>query len=186
MQRLHEQPGSSIVVWSFPRPRPAGVRRDRSDIADCAARLRREGKDPKPEIMVPLIATVEELVYIRVASEKTLAEVSAETGQELHFPIGTMIELPRAALTAARIAEEADFFSFGTNDLTQTVWGFSRDDVDPARRDGWQFDLDPPATWSPRAGGRSSSTSTRSCSCPRASAGWEADREVSGGASLPG
>ncbi|MBK7621573.1 MAG: pyruvate, phosphate dikinase [Kineosporiaceae bacterium] len=101
-------------------------------IAEAAARLRREGKDPKPEIMVPLIATVEELVYIRVASEKTLAEVSAETGQELHFPIGTMIELPRAALTAARIAEEADFFSFGTNDLTQTVWGFSRDDVEAA------------------------------------------------------
>ena len=101
-------------------------------IAEAAARLRAQGKDPKPEIMVPLIATVEELVIIRHESEKTLARVAAETGDDLHIPIGTMIELPRAAMTAGRIAEEADFFSFGTNDLTQTVWGFSRDDVEAA------------------------------------------------------
>ena len=81
---------------------------------------------------MPLIATVEELVVIRDESEKTLARVAAETGVDLHIPIGTMIELPRAAMTAGRIAEEADFFSFGTNDLTQTVWGFSRDDVEAA------------------------------------------------------
>jgi pyruvate,orthophosphate dikinase len=101
-------------------------------IAEAAARLVGEGKDPHPEIMVPLIATVEELVLVRDASERTLARVAAETGVELKVPIGTMIELPRAAMTAAQIAEEADFFSFGTNDLTQTVWGFSRDDVEAA------------------------------------------------------
>jgi pyruvate,orthophosphate dikinase len=101
-------------------------------IAEAAARLNKAGKDPRPEIMVPLIATVEELIVIRHASEETLAKVALETGVQLEIPIGTMIELPRAALTAGRIAEEADFFSFGTNDLTQTTWGFSRDDVEAA------------------------------------------------------
>ncbi|HEY6794136.1 MAG TPA: pyruvate, phosphate dikinase [Kineosporiaceae bacterium] len=101
-------------------------------IAEATARLKTAGKDPRPEIMVPLIATVEELVVIRHAAERTLARVAGETGVRLDIPIGTMIELPRAALTAARIAEEADFFSFGTNDLTQTTWGFSRDDVEAA------------------------------------------------------
>ena len=101
-------------------------------ISEATARLVKAGRSPRPEIMVPLIATVEELVVIRHASERTLAEVAAETGVDVHIPIGTMIELPRAAMTAGRIAEEADFFSFGTNDLTQTVWGFSRDDVEAA------------------------------------------------------
>ncbi len=101
-------------------------------IAEASARLRKSGKNPRPEIMVPLIATVEELVVIRYESEKTLARVATETGVEQDIPIGTMIELPRAAMTAGRIAEEADFFSFGTNDLTQTTWGFSRDDVEAA------------------------------------------------------
>jgi pyruvate, orthophosphate dikinase len=101
-------------------------------VAEAAARLRAAGRDPRPEIMVPLIATVEELVVIRSAAEETLARVAEETGVQLDVPIGTMIELPRAALTAGRIAEEADFFSFGTNDLTQTTWGFSRDDVEAA------------------------------------------------------
>ncbi|HEX2805447.1 MAG TPA: pyruvate, phosphate dikinase, partial [Kineosporiaceae bacterium] len=101
-------------------------------IAEATARLSKAGKNPKPEIMVPLIATVDELVIVRHESEKTLARVAEETGVTLDVPIGTMIELPRAALTAGRIAEEADFFSFGTNDLTQTTWGFSRDDVEAA------------------------------------------------------
>jgi pyruvate,orthophosphate dikinase len=101
-------------------------------IGEATARLVQAGRSPHPEIMVPLVATVEELVLVRDASEKTLARVAAETGVELDIPIGTMIELPRAAMTAARIAQEADFFSFGTNDLTQTVWGFSRDDVEAA------------------------------------------------------
>jgi pyruvate,orthophosphate dikinase len=101
-------------------------------VAEAAAQLVKAGKNPKPEIMVPLVAAVDELVIVRHASEQTLAEVAAETGLELHISIGTMIELPRACMTAARIAEEADFFSFGTNDLTQTTWGFSRDDVEAA------------------------------------------------------
>ncbi|MDQ1306982.1 MAG: pyruvate, orthophosphate dikinase, partial [Actinomycetota bacterium] len=101
-------------------------------IAEASARLKKAGKDPKPEIMVPLIAAVEELIVVRHSSEQILARVAKETGVELDIPIGTMIELPRAALTAGRIAGEAEFFSFGTNDLTQTTWGFSRDDVEAA------------------------------------------------------
>jgi len=88
------------------------------------------GGNPKPEIMVPLVATVAELEPVRKLAETILAELSAANGVELKMPIGTMIELPRAALTAHRIARAADFFSFGTNDLTQTTWGFSRDDVE--------------------------------------------------------
>jgi pyruvate,orthophosphate dikinase len=82
--------------------------------------------------MVPLVATVRELALVRAEAEATIARVAAATGVELQIPIGTMIELPRAAMTAAEIAQEADFFSFGTNDMTQTVWGFSRDDVEAA------------------------------------------------------
>jgi pyruvate,orthophosphate dikinase len=101
-------------------------------VAEATAHLVKAGKNPKPEIMVPLVAAVEELVIVRQATEKSLSDVAAETGVDLHIPIGTMIELPRACLTAGRIAEEAEFFSFGTNDLTQTAWGFSRDDVEAA------------------------------------------------------
>ncbi len=82
--------------------------------------------------MVPLVGSVMELHLIRDEADKVLAEVAAQRGVRLDIPIGTMIELPRAALTAGRIAEAADFFSFGTNDLTQTAWGFSRDDVEAA------------------------------------------------------
>ena len=88
------------------------------------------GKDPRVEIMVPLVGSVMELYLVRDEAKKILAEVKAERGVKLKIPIGTMIELPRAALTAHRIADAADFFSFGTNDLTQTTWGFSRDDVE--------------------------------------------------------
>jgi len=101
-------------------------------VAEAAARLKQAGKDPRPEVMVPLVATVEELVIVRLKSEATLHQVAEETGIDVAVPIGTMIELPRAAVTAGRIAEEAEFFSFGTNDLTQTTWGFSRDDVEAA------------------------------------------------------
>ena len=80
--------------------------------------------------MVPLVGSVMELHLVRDEAEGILAEVAAARGVSLSIPIGTMIELPRAALTAHRIAEAADFFSFGTNDLTQTTWGFSRDDVE--------------------------------------------------------
>ncbi|MCI2178383.1 MAG: pyruvate, phosphate dikinase [Ancrocorticia sp.] len=101
-------------------------------IAEAAADLKKAGKDPRPEIMVPLIGSVRELQIIRDEAEVILAEVSEASGVELSIPIGNMIELPRAALTADDIAQESDFFSFGTNDLTQTTWGFSRDDVESA------------------------------------------------------
>ena len=101
-------------------------------IAEAAAQLVARGRDPRPEIMVPLVAAVQELEAIRDQAEATVAEVAAEHGIELRFPVGTMIELPRACMPARQIAEAAEFFSFGTNDLTQTTWGFSRDDVEAA------------------------------------------------------
>ncbi|MGA5333210.1 pyruvate, phosphate dikinase [Streptomyces cellulosae] len=101
-------------------------------IAEAVVERRRAGGDPRAEIMVPLIDTVEELRLVREEVDRVLADVSAEAGMPVGCPVGTMIELPRAALTAGLIAEEAEFFSFGTNDLTQTTWGFSRDDVEAA------------------------------------------------------
>jgi pyruvate,orthophosphate dikinase len=101
-------------------------------LAEAAAALKAEGLDPRPEVMVPLVGGVQELEVVREEAERILAEVRESTGQDVTTLIGTMIELPRAAVTAAQIAEAADFFSFGTNDLTQTVWGFSRDDVEAA------------------------------------------------------
>ncbi|MFC5750083.1 pyruvate, phosphate dikinase [Actinomadura rugatobispora] len=101
-------------------------------IADAAARRRRDGGDPRPEIMIPLVGAVQELEATRDEAREVLAEVARSTGVDVPALIGTMIELPRAALTAGQIAEAAEFFSFGTNDLTQTTWGFSRDDVEAA------------------------------------------------------
>ncbi len=101
-------------------------------VAEAAARLAQEGKDPRPEIMIPLVGTVQELEIARDEALRVLEKVWAETGVSLQVPIGTMIELPRAALTAGEIAGAAEFFSYGTNDLTQTTWGFSRDDVEGA------------------------------------------------------
>ncbi|GGO95855.1 pyruvate, phosphate dikinase [Actinomyces gaoshouyii] len=99
-------------------------------IAEAAVERLRAGGDPRPEIMIPLIGSIRELQIARERAEAVLAEVGAESGYDLSFPIGCMIELPRAAVTSSHVAEEADFFSFGTNDLTQTTWGFSRDDVE--------------------------------------------------------
>ncbi|MDX6347351.1 MAG: pyruvate, orthophosphate dikinase, partial [Streptomyces sp.] len=99
-------------------------------IAEAAAHRKNAKGDPRPEIMIPLVGTVQELEIVRDEAEKVIAEVQAATGTDLKLTLGTMIELPRAALTAGQIAEAAEFFSFGTNDLTQTVWGFSRDDVE--------------------------------------------------------
>ena len=99
-------------------------------IAEACLECKRQGLDPRPEIMVPLIGSVRELQIVRDEAEQIIAEVSQASGVELSLPIGNMIELPRAAMTAEDIAEESDFFSFGTNDLTQTTWGFSRDDVE--------------------------------------------------------
>ena len=99
-------------------------------IAEAAATVKQEGGDPKPEIMVPLVGAVQELETVRTEALKVLADVAAETGVEVETLIGTMIEVPRAAMTSGQIAEVAEFFSFGTNDLTQMGWGFSRDDVE--------------------------------------------------------
>ncbi|HET6478946.1 MAG TPA: pyruvate, phosphate dikinase [Actinoplanes sp.] len=99
-------------------------------IAEAAVALAAEGGRPRPEIMVPLVGAVQELETVRAEAEKIIAEVVGDSGVEVL--IGTMIEVPRAALTAGQIAEAAEFFSFGTNDLTQMAWGFSRDDVEGA------------------------------------------------------
>jgi pyruvate,orthophosphate dikinase len=99
-------------------------------ISEAAAIVKREGGDPRPEIMVPLVGAVQELETARAEALTVLADVARETGEDVPTLIGTMIEVPRAALTSGQIAEAAQFFSFGTNDLTQMGWGFSRDDVE--------------------------------------------------------
>ena len=100
-------------------------------LCEAAAELVGRGLNPRPEIMVPLVGSVRELQLVREEAEGIIASVAAARGVDLSgVSIGAMIELPRAAMTAEDLAEEADFFSFGTNDLTQTVWGFSRDDVE--------------------------------------------------------
>jgi pyruvate, orthophosphate dikinase len=101
-------------------------------IARAAAELVKAGRTPKPEIMIPLTATVQEMEISKERVEKALHAVEEETGVHVDIPIGTMIEVPRAALTAGEIARSAEFFSFGTNDLTQMTWAFSRDDVEGA------------------------------------------------------
>jgi pyruvate,orthophosphate dikinase len=98
-------------------------------IARATAVLARRGLDPRPEIMVPLVGTEEEMKQLRERIARVVARVLAEEKAELAIPIGTMIEVPRAALVADRIAEWAEFFSFGTNDLTQMTYGYSRDDA---------------------------------------------------------
>ncbi|OSP33694.1 pyruvate, phosphate dikinase, partial [Streptomyces sp. 13-12-16] len=99
-------------------------------IGEAVAERLLAGGAPEAEIMVPLVGDVRELRLVREEVRRVLADVSRATDVTVDCPVGTMIELPRAALTAGRIAEEAEFFSFGTNDLTQTTWGFSRDDVE--------------------------------------------------------
>ena len=98
-------------------------------IAEAAVEVRKNGKDPRPEIMIPLVATAEELQQMRAELDPVVKEVIEDAKVDLHIEFGTMIELPRACLAAAEIAESADFFSFGTNDLSQTAFGFSRDDI---------------------------------------------------------
>ena len=98
-------------------------------ILGAACQLKKEGFDPHPEIMVPLIGILYELKQQKEIIQKVAKEVFAEEGVEIPFEIGTMIEIPRAALTADRIATEAEYFSFGTNDLTQMTFGYSRDDI---------------------------------------------------------
>jgi pyruvate,orthophosphate dikinase len=99
-------------------------------ILQAAAKMMKAGKKVQPEIMIPLVSTVNELRVVQNALEAEARKVIAEQGVDIPYLFGTMIELPRAALTAAEIAEYAQFFSFGTNDLTQTTFGFSRDDAE--------------------------------------------------------
>lgn len=99
-------------------------------LAEATRELQQEGISVHPEIMVPLVGSVRELQLVREALESELQAVAERFGTSLDMPIGCMVELPRAALTAETLAHSADFMSFGTNDMTQMVWGFSRDDVE--------------------------------------------------------
>jgi pyruvate,orthophosphate dikinase len=99
-------------------------------ILQAAAKLKKQGVEVLPEIMIPLVSTVNELRVVQSQLEAVAKEVVREQGVDIPYQFGTMIELPRAALTAGEIAEYAQFFSFGTNDLTQTTFGFSRDDAE--------------------------------------------------------
>lgn len=98
-------------------------------ILEAAIAVKKRGKEVLPEIMIPLVGTVEELAFLKKRALAVADEVMKKAGTKVEFLIGTMIEVPRAALTADQIAEEAEFFSFGTNDLTQMTFGFSRDDI---------------------------------------------------------
>ncbi|MBC7221556.1 pyruvate, phosphate dikinase [Candidatus Bipolaricaulota bacterium] len=95
----------------------------------AAAKLKKEGLNPKPEVMIPLVGHVNEMRVMRERVTEIAKRVMAEEGVEIHYKVGTMVEVPRAAITADEIAREAEFFSFGTNDLTQMTFGFSRDDA---------------------------------------------------------
>src|SRR5207247_7508707 len=99
-------------------------------IMEAACNLKKKGVDARPEIMIPLVGTLAELKSVKDELEPVVQAVQKEKGVEVHYKFGTMIEIPRAALTAGEIARDAEFFSFGTNDLTQTVFGFSRDDAE--------------------------------------------------------
>ena len=101
-------------------------------ILEAAAARIKAGGDPQPEIMIPLVGAVQELELVKAEITAVARAVQDEQGVEIPYKVGTMIELPRAAMTADEIAEAAEFFSFGTNDLTQMTWGFSRDDVEAA------------------------------------------------------
>jgi pyruvate,orthophosphate dikinase len=118
-------------------------------IIEAAVAAKKKGAEPHVEIMIPLVGSVEEMRNQATIVRRVAAEVFEEKGTKVDFMVGTMIELPRAALTADQIAEEAEFFSFGTNDLTQTTFGISRDDINqflPAYMKAGIFKQDPFAT----------------------------------------
>ncbi|MDE6967274.1 MAG: pyruvate, phosphate dikinase, partial [Clostridia bacterium] len=98
-------------------------------VIEAAIAINKKGGNVVPEIMIPLVGDVKELKYVKNIVTKTAEKVMASNGVKLDFMVGTMIEIPRAAITADEIATEAEFFSFGTNDLTQMTFGFSRDDA---------------------------------------------------------
>jgi len=109
---------------------PEIIRMQTRAILEAALDVKKEGKKVKPQIMVPLVAFKEELAFVKKEIQNEAKKVFAKHGKKIAFKIGTMIELPRAALRAGEIAQEAEFFSFGTNDLTQTAIGISRDDAE--------------------------------------------------------
>jgi pyruvate,orthophosphate dikinase len=118
-------------------------------IIEAACNVKSKGGNPHPEIMIPLVSSIEEMRNQTAIVRRVAAEVFKEKGVTVDYKVGTMIELPRAALTADQIAEEAEFFSFGTNDLTQTTFGISRDDINqflPAYMKFGIFKQDPFAT----------------------------------------
>jgi pyruvate,orthophosphate dikinase len=130
IEKLHEQNpmlghrGCRLGV-SFPEITEMQARA----IFEATAQLVQENKIVLPEVMVPLVGSVTEFIHQKEIIDNMAEIVKKETGVEIEYLIGTMIELPRACATADKIAEEAQFFSFGTNDLTQTTYGFSRDDI---------------------------------------------------------
>lgn len=99
-------------------------------VFEAVAQLTKEGFEVFPEVEVPLVVHINEFHRLRAIIDDIAAQVKAETKTDFHYTVGTMVEVPRAALTADELAAEADFFSFGTNDLTQTTFGFSRDDAE--------------------------------------------------------
>jgi pyruvate,orthophosphate dikinase len=131
VKRLHEQnPMLGLRGVRLGIMRPGINRMQIRAIFEAACQLKKEGGDVHPEVMVPLVSHPNELAYLRGVIEEVANQVMDEMDVEVEYKIGTMIELPRAALTAAQFAEYADFFSFGTNDLTQTTFGISRDDAE--------------------------------------------------------
>ncbi|MFJ9870190.1 pyruvate, phosphate dikinase [Streptomyces sp. NPDC101165] len=159
VERLHEQnPMLGLRGVRLGLAVPGLMAMQVRAIAEAVTDRLDAGGRPRAEIMIPLVATAEELRQARAEAERVLAQVAAETGRPLDLPIGTMIELPRAALTAGRIAEAADFFSFGTNDLTQTTWGLSRDDAEasffPLYLEKGIFSVSPFETIDPEGVGR--------------------------------
>ncbi|HZB97599.1 MAG TPA: putative PEP-binding protein, partial [Candidatus Sulfotelmatobacter sp.] len=131
VRRLHEQnPMLGLRGCRLGLMFPEIVEMQVRAILEAAVRLDTEGVDAHPEIMVPLVGHVEELRRTRAHLERTAQAVFESAGRTVSYKVGTMIEVPRAALTAAEIAREAQFFSFGTNDLTQMTFGYSRDDAE--------------------------------------------------------
>ena len=126
-------------------------------VIEAAIAVNKEGYNVTPEIMIPLVGDVKELKYVHEVVEKTIKEVLSENNTTLEYKFGTMIEVPRGALTAGEIAEVAEFFSFGTNDLTQMTFGFSRDDAGKFLEEYYTrkvFENDPFAHIDQNGGGR--------------------------------
>ncbi len=118
-------------------------------VIEAALKVKEDGIDIVPEIMIPLVGDQKELAFVKEVVTTTANEIIKEAGSDLTYKVGTMIEIPRAALTADEIAKEAEFFSFGTNDLTQMTYGFSRDDASKFLKDYYDnkiFEQDPFAT----------------------------------------